>query len=129
MWAEEVGMKTEPTASPPEGSSAGLLGAVVRDITTGALHVDVSEAAPNLDRSFNGLARGVVLVCSGTHSKDACPMDAPAPCDHGVIFETDEHATGERCVHQFSQLARADHGLTSEHESVAGGSPGPRCCA
>ncbi len=70
--------------------------------------IDVTEAGPRLDRSLIPQLGDVVLVCFGTHADNDCPLDASPHSEHGLRFETDAHPTGERFVHRFSQLVRAD---------------------
>lgn len=92
----------------PDDAHISLPGAVLHDSSTGAWLVDVSEAGPSLDRSLIPQIEDVVLVCFGTHSENECPLDASSHSEHGVLFEIDAQHTGERFVHRFSELVRAD---------------------
>jgi hypothetical protein len=119
-------MKRKAPATPANAATGSLPGAVLHDRSTGAWVVDVSEAGPRLDRSLIQQIGDVVLVCFGTHADDDCPLDASPNSEHGVLFEIGTHPTGERFVHQFSQLVRADLPIKVEtRTSVKGTHLGP----
>ncbi len=94
--------------NPHPSGSPNLHGAVLHDISTGVWVIDVSEAGPNLDRSFIQPTGDVVLVCFGTHTIGDCSLDVPHPGEHGVVFETNGHPAGDSFISRFSELAKVD---------------------